>query len=467
MEAVGYFRDDTGQAVNEALLSLEEQEAAFFAFCKDQGFRPLATFIDTQSAGPEGRRGYRQLSEYLQQPGRGFTVVVLPALAALAPGPKETVRRLLELEYLGARVVATEDAGGDLLEEALAFWRQRRNQERLSDRAMETLRSKAMRGYGLGKTPYGYHIGGHGRLEVVPGEAQVVRQTYGMYVEEGLGLRRIARYLNDSGIVTRRGSRWSVVTVRDILRNRVYIGTYARFGVRVPGSHEAIIGQDLFRQAQRKREGASGGRPPGRQTAFLLTGLAYCGYCQGRMIGVSRRQSWSRKRDGGETQAEYRYYRCGSRVNQSVCDYHTWRDRDLEQAVLEGIGRRLSSPETSPLPSARQDPRASLKSRLRSLGSRLERNLENAGRGHVSPADLRGAALPIIREIQRLEARSQELDRYPQPHSARIGGEPQENALELLERWPQYSFEDQRLYLSDLLEQVVVYDDRVEPVFHG
>jgi len=261
MDAIGYFRQHPGQERNEAILTLPEAESSFFRYCEAQGFQPVASFIDGTSASTDGERGYAQLCEYLHQPGRGFTTVVLPRIEDLAGRPTELLRRLLELEYLGARVVAMEEPATDPLEAAVAVWRERRSQDRLSRRAMDALRTKAMRGFGLGKTPYGYRIGENGRLEVVPDEAKVVNDIFHTYVEDGLGLRLIARKLNDSAVSTRRGSRWSVVTVRDILRNRTYTGTYARFGVRVPGNHTPIVSLGLFREAQRKRESSSGPAP--------------------------------------------------------------------------------------------------------------------------------------------------------------------------------------------------------------
>ncbi len=50
-----------------------------------------------------------------------------------------------------------------------------------------------------------------------------------------MGIRLIARRLNEEGLKTRRGGNWSMVSIRDILRNRVYLGTYSRFGVKRAG----------------------------------------------------------------------------------------------------------------------------------------------------------------------------------------------------------------------------------------
>jgi site-specific DNA recombinase len=408
------------------------------------------------------------MSAYLQQDGHGFTVVVIPRPEDLADNAKEIARRLLELEYLGAQVIAAENPSDDLLAETVGLWRQRRGREQLSARTMETLRGKALRGYGLGKTPFGYAIGAQGRLEIVPEEAKVVEEIYRLYLEEGMGLRLIARHLNSTSVGTRRGSRWSVVTVRDILRNRAYTGTYVRFGIRIPSSHPAIVSSEVFRQAQQKREQPTTQRADQRETAFALSGLAYCGACQGRMIGVSRRQSWARKRDGGKTVTEYRYYRCGSRVNQSVCSYHTWRADVLEEHVLQDLAEKLSgSHPNGDSPST--DIRATLHNRLRNLDARFQRYLNAAARGDLSLQDFRGTAMPLTEEVQYLEQRLEAIQQYPDRASQHdVWRLLQRQTLNLLqERWANLTAQQKLRYFSELLQKVVVFDDHVELVLEG
>lgn len=467
MDAVGYLRLNQNAAADESVPTLAEQESAFLRFCEAQGFQPAGAYIDPEADGPSGQRGYLQLLDFLNAPGKRFLMVAVSRPQELAGDPREGVRRLLELEYLGAQVAWTLDGDTPPVEAFLALWRERRAPDERADRAMDALRSKAMRGYGLGKTPLGYRIGASGKLEVVPEEAAVVQRIFSMYLDRGLGLRLIARDLNDAEIPTRRGSRWSVVTVRDILRNRVYTGTYARFGVRVPGSHPSIVSADVFRQAQQRREGAAAPRSPGRETAFALAGLAYCAACGGRMIGVSRKQAWSRKRDGGRTEAEYRYYRCGSRVNQSVCSYHTWRADHLERALLDAVEAGLDGPDAGvPL----QEPErlaATAKQRLRGLDGRFSRHVDGAAKGLVSYDQLRTLAVPLVREMRRLEARLRVLDGSPGLAAARAAllDQRRDSARALREQWGLLPAEDQRLLLRDIIERALVHDERVEVLF--
>ena len=71
---------------------------------------------------------------------------------------------------------------------------------------------------------YGYCRNKNGDLELIPGEAAVVRLIYD-YHRRGMSLRRIARELYSKGILSPRGKPdWSIETIRRILQNEKYYG---------------------------------------------------------------------------------------------------------------------------------------------------------------------------------------------------------------------------------------------------
>ena len=109
------------------------------------------------------------------------------------------------------------------------------------------MKQRALLGKGLGKPPYGYRNGINGNLEIVDEEAPVVELIFRLYTIRGIGLRLIAQELNGRGLKTRRGGQWNMVTLRDILKNTAYMGTYTRFGLRLPKSHPQIIESSVFR----------------------------------------------------------------------------------------------------------------------------------------------------------------------------------------------------------------------------
>src|SRR5439155_11666257 len=258
--------------------------------------------------------------DFLRRPEKGFVVLVAESPEVLADEPASAAARFLEVESLGARVqfMAIE---GDPLEAVLACW-QGGAAAGLGERVRSAMHRKAVRGEVLGRPPYGYRVGAKNRLERVEEEAVVVRYIFRLYLYDGLGIRLIARRLNEEGLRTRRNQAWSMVSIRDILKNRAYLGTYQRLAVRGPGTHAALVSPEDFRRVQDRLSERRTNFSPRSVKRFLLSGLAECGHCGNKLIGVSRRQSWKRMRDGSEQEASYRYYQCESRTNQGMCGYH-------------------------------------------------------------------------------------------------------------------------------------------------
>jgi DNA invertase Pin-like site-specific DNA recombinase len=70
----------------------------------------------------------------------------------------------------------------------------------------------------------GYEKGDDGQPQIVESEAQIVRLIYTLFLQ-GKAINTIARYLTQQGILSPGGSaKWSVSTVRSILRQEKYKG---------------------------------------------------------------------------------------------------------------------------------------------------------------------------------------------------------------------------------------------------
>ena len=461
MRAVGYFRETGGSQ------PLAEQSRAFLDFCRQNGYEAAATFLD--AAAGDDCAGYRQLIEFLKQrPDRGFTVVVIPSLTSLGSDLWEAARRYYQLASLGVKVMCLED-GTDPGATLLSLWAEKKD-ERLGQKVQAAMRRKAVKGEVLGRPPFGYRVGPRRRLEVVPEEAAVVRYIFRLYLRDGLGIRLIARRLNEEGVRTHRDGLWSMVTVRDILRNRSYLGTYSRFGVRVPASHPALISSDDFRRVQERLSSRRQEKTKRRTSLFLLSGLAYCGYCDNKMIGVSRRQHW-RRRDGSEKWAEYRYYQCESRTNRSLCDYHTRRVGQLEEEVRQALlGNKSSAvvaaPKAGDDAAVLQEAEARcrrLRGRLRRLDKRLEEYMNEAVRGRLSAERMRSLGMDVAAEGLSLEESLAEAERFvKQQASAAERQQQKERALaRLRDEWDHLAPLEQQSLLGKLLDRVVVWDDSI------
>lgn len=155
--------------------------------------------------------------------------------------------------------------------------------------------------------PYGYKrkkLTGKGyTLEPHPDEAPIVKLIFELYTEKNLGTPSIADYLNELGIPSRKKTGWSMPTIRDIIRNPVYIG-YVRWGRRKAikkrdgtierprqkewtqekGLHPAILDEETFYKAQKIMD--DNARPPVevKKITNPLAGLIRCGLCGGPII---------------------------------------------------------------------------------------------------------------------------------------------------------------------------------------
>ena len=113
-------------------------------------------------------------------------------------------------------------------------------------------------------------------LEIVEEEAKVVRMIFDWYVNEDIGASKIAYRLDAMGIKPRKVDVWCPMSIRKIVGNEHYIGKIRYYAhkmdyqvcdqkiikkkVRVEdyqlfdGMHEAIIDEELFNRAKKKKE---------------------------------------------------------------------------------------------------------------------------------------------------------------------------------------------------------------------
>ncbi|MEE8519554.1 MAG: recombinase family protein [Dehalococcoidia bacterium] len=407
MRALGYFTFDP-DAQPGAPDRLQTLSSAFEAYCVEKGHLPHGIF--PEEGGSAFRPRWAEMVRQVETSGLGYLVVV-PSAAHLGDALEAQVGRVLDLDELSCQVICLGEIP-DPLQNAMRNMNGPQGGTTRSERIREGMRAKAAKGLGLGKPPFGYKVTVDGTVVPVEEEAEVVREMFELYISRDGGVRTIAKDLNDRGVRTRRGQRWSMVTVRDILRNSAYIGTYRRFGLRIPGTYQPIVTTDEYRQVQERMQSRSPERRHPKSEPFALSGILYCGHCGNHMMGVVRRQTWRRK-DGARAGQEYRYYQCQSRINRSTCQYRTTRADDLEQAVLDRI--KTGNEQTADAPDSGdhvdlewiQADKTKAEGRLRALRRRYVEIVQRASTGNLNMLQMRGALAEIEAERHAIDVRSQ------------------------------------------------------------
>jgi len=177
---------------------------------------------------------------------------------------------------------------------------------------------------------------------------------------------------------------------------------------------------------------------------YLLAGLLRCGYCGGSMVGASH------SRAGAEE--PYRYYRCGSAVNEGRCAYHSQRTEQLEAAVRAQLLNAQVTVVTAPTPT----------------------------RNETSPTRQDRTLLDALDRFARGEWTWDELQRRMRDHVLRrlaeeraAAGDEEERPLSLAaarrrlaEEWEALEEEQRRRLLAGLVREIVVTEERIEIVAH-
>lgn len=207
---------------------------------------------------------------------------------------------------------------------------QSRREYKIIRRRMERGRAQAMKeGYYTGSvTPYGYTKVKDGRgfvLVADPKEAEIVRLIFEKYAS-GDGILTICRYLNDKGILTRKGCKWGNATLRQILTNPTHIGkinVIKRDDV-YEGKHEGIIDIETFNTVQAILNSHEAKVKGKQELKNPLATILKCGIC-GRVM---------RRCPNGRGSYVYRCITHGCKNRRIVCP-------TIEDALLDRLKTEL------------------------------------------------------------------------------------------------------------------------------
>ena len=186
-----------------------------------------------------------------------------------------------------------------------------------------------------GLVAYGYRLEFQGRLNkknqpvrdlvIDEDEAEVIREIYRLINSEGYGTNRVASYLNQKGVKTKRGTTlWRGTSIRAIIGNPIYKGIL-RFGEERSEAfeHLRIVSDEDFdrcleivkgRAPERKEEQVRA-IPQGSRN--LLTGLIFCGHC-GNRLSYAHNTTHRKLADGTEKVYDRNLYRCYRKISSPM-----------------------------------------------------------------------------------------------------------------------------------------------------
>lgn len=174
-------------------------------------------------------------------------------------------------------------------------------------------------------------------------EAAIKAEVYHKIVDEGYGGNRIANWLNERGVKTKRGTTlWRATSVRAMIGNPIDRGQmHLGDTLSEPIEELRIVDDYYFYRAidlikERGKDIREGRKNALRTDAGgLLTGIIYCAEC-GQRLTINHCKRYVQKADGRQ---EYHWdvYRCYRKLNsRSTCPgQSTYNAERVEEAVLD------------------------------------------------------------------------------------------------------------------------------------
>ncbi len=204
-----------------------------------------------------------------------------------------------------------------------------------------------------------YHTGADGKPEIIPEEAEIIRNIFDMFLA-GATAGEIADKLLAGGIRSKCGKqKWSVSTIQRILRNEKYCGdailqktvtvdciskTVKKNTGEAPmyyvrNNHTPIVTREVFNRAQEELARRGSLAPvssnksvtsKGKYSRYALTNLVYCDECGAKY----RRVTWANK------YGKKIVWRCVNRIENGTkyCKHSpSIAEEELKSAVVQEI----------------------------------------------------------------------------------------------------------------------------------
>jgi site-specific DNA recombinase len=343
---------------DQSTYSIDAQLKATETYIKARGGQIVETYIDDgRSARSDKRENFVRMRDDARK--RKFDALVVHKFDRLNRNRFDAlaIKTLLRREYTIAVLSCcepseeTDGVMGSLIEgilECVAEW----YSKNLATETAKGRKEKHSQGLHNGFAPFGY-VMVNKMLEIEPDEEKGVILAFEAYSTGKYGYADTAKLLNEAGFRSKSGRPFSKDTVREIIRNEIYIGRvryqetrYNSNGSRnftapvvwVQGKHEPIITVELFEKCVGLRaEKRTYSRPTPNKRPYLLKDLVYCYDCYLEPKPEADFPSWGKMYCRTHSKHKTAYYRCHSRELGYSCQQTGIPSEMIDTQVLEAL----------------------------------------------------------------------------------------------------------------------------------
>ena len=372
---------------NEASISCETQ----LEYCRSM-LRPheqddIISIVDNGcSGGNMEREGFRRMMKLVQE--NKVTKVVVYKLDRFSRSFVDFANSMEIFREHKVKFVSSQEAFdtsstyGEMVMQILMVFAQFERSS-IIDRITQAYAHRSELGFYMGgKRPYGFELVPtviHGikskKLQIIPSEANVLKQIYSTYSQEGTSLRRLQDWLLQNG---KNDRQWTTSKLSVLLKNPIYVRAdadiyeyFSQRGVQIKSEpsqfigiygaqlygkskhdshlhdwsdtklvllpHEGIIDSTVWLRCQHKLERNRQIGSNYSNSSSWLSGKVFCKLC-GHSMNITK----SSPNKSGNVR---RYFNCSGKSNKKTCcgPDATIYAEELEDLINESIKEKLSS----------------------------------------------------------------------------------------------------------------------------
>ncbi len=299
--------------------SLSSQKSYFERYINDnKDWQLIEIYADEGLSGTSTRKRKAFNKMICDAENGKINLILTKEISRFARNTLDSIYFTRKLKDLGIGVIFlndninTLDADSELRLTIMSSIAQEESRK-TSDRVKWGQRRQMEKGVAFGASVFGYDYH-NGKLSINEREAKIVHQIFHMYLEQGKGLNRIAKELEEQGVLTKRkGKVWSANSISRLLKNEKYCGdlvqqkTYTSNyltkerkvnkdkdeWVVIQNNHEPIVERNTFDKTQleiAKRTNIER-KSPKYSNRYAFSGKLECGMCGHSCISRNKVES--------------------------------------------------------------------------------------------------------------------------------------------------------------------------------
>ena len=407
-KAAIYARVSSREQAEEGA-SIPAQIKQLKQYAVEHSYNITHEFVDAgESARTANRPEFQNMIAFAKKKPRPFDVILIHKTDRFARNREDSIiYKSLLRKQCGIDVISITEKFDDspqgkmlegIMEVVAEFY-----SANLSREVMKGMNEQADHGLALGEPPYGYTISPeNGKYAIYKPEARVIQYLFDEYINGG-SLRSIGIDIRSNGIklfgeaalikkskaVKNEGKHdqqtlsWRPSTVRNTLRNFVYIGQFKWNDTFIKNNHPPIISKDKFELTQiildKKKTIKSS------SSDYLLRGLVSCYECEGSLSQLTQKRK----------NKTYRYLRCSNHVRMANCYSNMQKMNYIEDDLynfLVKIDKKIISYDDLDIKivdDGLEEKRSNMKTKLEDFDDKFDRQMEAFQDGIITLEQLR------------------------------------------------------------------------------